>query len=271
MTHNSLPPSRFCATPPKKIKAHRQPRLAEALARCAVSRSGKRKPPALRAFAHALGAQLAAGAGPLHRHLALAAPLAGYTGQARAAENRRRRWRADGRAAAAGLLALLLARADLMTGVVQRGVRIEDVAQALGIQTRTAERAVAVLRGLGLLACEQHKTKTAEGFRSEPARWRVALSRLAELAGLGWLLKKDRNALSQRGRAGIEAGTSAGKAAGLAAALGIRSRRRDDSAALARARAEMAQHRQQQQEQHRPPADPALVKARLAAILDMLR
>lgn len=269
MTHNSLHPSRICATPP--IKARRQPRLAEAFERCAVSRSGKKKPPALRALAHALGAQLAAGCGPLHRHLALAAPLAGYTGQARSADNRRRRWRSDGRAAAAGLLALLLARADLMTGAVQRGVRIEDVAQALGIQTRTAERAAFVLRMLGLLACEQAKTKTPDGFRSEPARWRVALGRLAELAGLGWLLKKDRNALSQRGRAGIEAGTSAGKAAGLAQALGIRSRRRDDSAALAQARAEMAAHQQRQQQEQRPPADPALVKARLAAILDMLR
>lgn len=270
MTHNSLPTSRICATPPEKIKARRQPRLAEALVGCAVSRSGKRKPPALRAFAHALGAQLVAGTGPLHRQLALAAPLAGYTGQARAAEHRRRRWRSDGRVAAAGLLALLLARADLMTGQVRRGLRIEDVAAQLAIQLRTAERAVACLRGLGLLACEQVKTKTPDGFRSEPARWRVALGRLAELAGLGWLLKKDRNALAQRGRAGIEAGPSAGKAAAMAQALGIRSRRRGDSAAVAQARAEMAQHRQQQAQQ-RPAADPALAQARLAAILAMLR
>lgn len=265
-------PSRAPAQPPKPA-TRRQPRLAEALARCAVSRSGKKKPPALRAFAHALGAQLAAGCGPLHRQLALAAPLAGYAGQARSAEHRRRRWRSDGRAAAAGLLALLLARADLMTGAVQRGIRIEDVAQALGVQLRTAERAVAVLRGLGLIACEQAKTKTTEGFRSEPARWRVALGRLAELAGLSWLLKKDRNALARRGRAGIEVGSApTGKAAGLAAALGIRSRRGDDSAAVAQARAEMAAHQhRQQQAQQRPPADPALAQARIAAILDMLR
>lgn len=242
--------------PPKHPPAsRRQPRLAEALVGCAVSRSGKRKPPALRAFAHALGAQLAAGTGPLHRQLATAAPVAGYVGAARAA----------------GLLALLLARADLMSGAVQRGVRIEDVAQALGVQLRTAERAVAVLRGLGLLACEQVKTKTPDGFRSEPARWRVALARLAELAGLSWLLKKDRNALAQRGRAGIEAGPSAGKAAAMAQALGIRSRRRDDSAALAQARAEMAAHQQRQQQEQRPPADPALAQMRLAAILAMLR
>lgn len=260
--------------PPKHPPAsRRQPRLAEALARCAVSRSGKRKPPALRAFAHALGAQLAAGTGPLHRQLALAAPLAGYAGAARSAEHRRRRWRSDGRAAAAGLLALLLARADLMTGAVQRGVRIEDVAQALGIQTRTAERAVAVLRGLGLIACEQAKTKTAEGFRSEPARWRIALSRLAELAGLSWLLKKDRNALAQRGRAGSEAAasTSSTAAARAAAALGIRSRRRADDAAAARACAEMAAHRQQQQAQPPRPADPARSRAAIAAILELLK
>lgn len=264
-------PSSAPAQPPHPPAIRRQPALAEALARCAVSRSGKRKPPALRAFAHALGAQLVAGTGPLHRQLAMAAPLAGYAGSARSAEHRRRCWRSDGRAAAAGLLALLLARADLMTGAVQRGIRIEDVAQQLGVQLRTAERAVACLRGVGLIACEQVKAKTEAGFRSEPARWRVALGRLAELAGLAWLLKKDRNALSQRGRAGIEAGTSAGKAAGLAQALGIRSRRRDDSAALAQARAEMAAHRQQQQEQQRLPADPALAQARIAAILAMLR
>lgn len=167
---------------------------------------GKRRPGVIDATRAQLVRALEHRSGSVWLRVGRLAPIAGYA-IARALD-RVRAWRSDGVASVLAMAVALLYLADVRTGFVGKPrpgggpwqrYTLPDLAQlAYGGQTeadiRRARRAIDVLTGLGwVFPTRQVRRYVGENeYRSEPAVRRLNLSRLCEMVGTSWLLKRDR-------------------------------------------------------------------------------
>lgn len=130
--------------------------------------------------------------------------------------HRERSFRSDGAESLLALSVALLYLADVRSGFIGRPrpeggswhrYKLRDLAQlAFGGQTpadiRRARRALDVMVSLGWAypTKQVRRYAGAEKYRSEPAVRRLNMTRICEMTGTGWLLKRDRmHAESTRG------------------------------------------------------------------------